>query len=498
MCRNVPKCAEMCQGDEHANRENEPTAFRGVVSSRVPRGRSAGDGMEWRVTFALPVFNPAIGACRNALVFAAVVALLAPFCAAHDPLLDLPEPRSVPEAWNVINASVANVEKLFETNQLPIIAFQVANCSPAIRTLQAKLPAGEAGEARRGELQAMFSSGANVILATREKVQPREKGLDRYAAWRDQWKRIAAHYTESERNAAVYVCPMHPLDRHLDRDARCTACDMTLIRRRIPASPVYEKPGQPSMKLDLKPDRPLAPGRRATVTARLTRQSDGAPLREEDLLVMHTQRIHLLIVDPSLDDYHHEHPTPTPTPGEYVFDFTPRRAGTYRAWADVVPAESVVQEYVVTDMPAEAGVAKNADRETKFVDVVDGLRYELSFDNKGGQAGPGAALRVGETVNGRLTVTRPDGVPFTQLEPIMGAYAHLVGFADDYLTVVHLHPMGDEPKRPEDRGGPTLEFKFYPPVAGFVRFYSQVSVGGESRFARFGVTVAPGADKATR
>ena len=454
------------------------------------------------------MFKPGISTSHVPICFVAAVALVAavvlfaPWCAAHDPLLDLPEPRSVPEAWNVINASVANVEKLLETNQLPIIAFQVANCSPAIRTLQAKLPAGEAGEARRGELGQMFNAGADVIVATREKVQPREKGQAKYAAWREQWKRIAAHYNEYERNADVYVCPMHPLDRHLDRLARCTSCGMTLIRRRIPASPVYEKPGQPSMKLELKPDRPLAAGREAAVTARLTRVSEGAPVREEDLLVMHTQRIHLLIVNPSLDDYHHVHPTPTATPGEYVFRFTPRREGAqggqggYRAWADVVPAESVVQEYVVGDIPADSSGTKPIDRGTRFVDVVDGLRYELSFDNKGGpggQGGPGGALRVGETVNGRLTVSRADGKPFTELEPIMGAYAHLVGFADDYRTVVHLHPIGAEPKRAEDRGGPTLEFKFYPPVAGFVRFYSQVSVGGESRFARFGVNVNPAA-----
>ena len=423
-------------------------------------------------------------AIRLPLAFITAVTLLAPFCAAHDPLLDLPAPRSVPEAWNVIDASVANVEKLFETNQLPIIAFQVANCSPAIRTLQENLMPGDAGGARRAELQRMFNSGAELILATREKVQPREKGIARYEAWREQWAAIAAHYDEKERNAAVYVCPMHPLDRHLDRDARCTACDMTLIRRRIPASPVYEKPGEPSMKLELKPDRPLAKGRESRVIARLTRLADGAPLREEDLLVMHTERIHLLIVDPSLDDYHHVHPTPTQTPGEYAFNFQPRQKGPYRAWADVVPAESVVQEYVVADMPSDVQGETLGEREAKLVNVVDGLRYELSFDNKSGP------LRVGETVRGRLTVSRTNGQPFTQLEPIMGAYAHLVGFAEDYRTVVHLHPTGAEPKRPADRGGPTLEFKFYPPVAGFVRFYAQVSVGGVSRFARFGVTVA--------
>ena len=92
---------------------------------------------------------------------------------------------------------------------------------------------------------------------------------------------------------------------------------------------------------------------------------------------------------------------------------------------------------------------------------------------------------------GRCRPSRADGRPFTQLEPIMGAYAHLVGFADDYRTIVHLHPSGEEPKRPADRGGPTLEFKFYPPRPGFYRFYAQVHVDGKDRFARFGVVVPP-------
>jgi hypothetical protein len=351
-----------------------------------------------------------------------VAGLIAPFCAAHDPLLDLPEPKSVPEAWNVINASVENVGKLFETGQLREIAFQIANCSPAIRRLQANLPPDDVGQARRAELQEMFGLGANIIIATREKDRPREKGQALYPAYLDRWQRIAAHYGESERNANVYVCPMHPLDRHLDRDARCTDCGMILIRRRIPASTTYEKPGAPSMKLLATPDAPLRPGRRAQVRIRLSKL-DGTPVREEDLVVMHEQRMHLLIIDQSLTDYHHEHPTPTNNPGEFEFTFTPRRPGPYRAWADVVPGETAVQEFVMTDIPGESSGKEITDRNTKLVDTVDGLRYELTFETKG------APLRVGEVVKGRIAVTDSKGEPFRGLEPIMGAYAHLVGFA---------------------------------------------------------------------
>ena len=36
---------------------------------------------------------------------------------AHDPLNDLPAPTSPGEAWNVINQSLANVQKCLDSNQ---------------------------------------------------------------------------------------------------------------------------------------------------------------------------------------------------------------------------------------------------------------------------------------------------------------------------------------------------------------------------------------------
>jgi hypothetical protein len=200
---------------------------------------------------------------------------------------------------------------------------------------------------------------------------------------------------------------------------------------------------------------------------------------------MHTRRLHLLIVDRSLMDYHHEHPTPTGRPGEFAFTFTPRKPGPYRVWADVVPAETSMQEFVVADLPSDEPGEPLADRADRFADDVAGLHFQLELGS------PGQPVRAGEIVRGRLTVTDAAGKPFTQLRPVMGAFAHLVGFCADGKTVLHLHPLGLEPKDDSTRGGPTLDFRLYPPVAGFVRLYAQVNVGGEMRFARFGVNVQP-------
>ena len=118
------------------------------------------------------------------------------------------------------------------------------------------------------------------------------------------------------------------------------------------------------MKLEAIVDRPLEVGQEACVRVRLP-GNDGTPVKRSDLIVVHTQPIHLLIVDRSLGDYHHEHPTPTETPGEYAFHFTPRRPGPYRIWADVVRGDTGVQEYVVADVPATAPAGRHHRRDRR-------------------------------------------------------------------------------------------------------------------------------------
>jgi hypothetical protein len=76
----------------------------------------------------------------------------------------------------------------------------------------------------------------------------------------------------------------------------------------------------------------------------------------------------------------------------------------------------------------------------------------------------------------------------------MGAYAHIVGIADDFETIAHVHPLGAEPTSPEQRGGPDFDFHVEPAKPGFLKLFAQVRVDGRDVFLPFGVTVAaPGA-----
>ena len=288
---------------------------------------------------------------------------------------------------------------------------------------------------------------------------------------------IAAARAAAER----YMCPMHPEVTGTRTDL-CTKCGMPLdqLVRVWPFSPDDRQLLQPTISMWARVAEPLSVGRPSKVDVLLLK-GDGVPVANSDLIETHTQKIHLLIVDTSLEDYHHEHPRPAGYPGVYSFEFTPRKPGSYRIWADLRPSPNGIQEYVIADLPAATGGLPLTNRAVNYKTTVDGLTYELAL------AQP--VIKVGYPVTARLRITNPDGTGFTKLEPIMATFAHLVGFNEDYRTVLHMHPKGPPITNPNERGGPELEFQIYALQPGFVRLFAQVQIGGVSKFAPFGINV---------
>lgn len=236
---------------------------------------------------------------------------------------------------------------------------------------------------------------------------------------------------------------------------------------------------KPTVRLTLIPQAVVAPGQATPMLAKLNNIQERTVVAPDQLAVAHTEKLHLLVVDPTLTDYQHLHPQPTKIRGVYSFSFTPKLPGGYRAWADITPLATNKQEYDVTDIGQVRG--KALDKSERHEAVVNGYRFALSFDQ---------APAVGEASMGTIKVTAPDGSAMKALEPVMGAYAHIVGFSDDLRTVVHVHPMGDEPKNAGERGGPELMFHLEPTKAGFVKLFAQVRIQGKDVFVPFGVNVA--------
>jgi len=241
------------------------------------------------------------------------------------------------------------------------------------------------------------------------------------------------------------------------------------------------EPATATITANLAPASGLKIGEPATFTLTLTTLA-GQPITHADLQAAHTQKVHLLIVDPSLSDYHHEHPQPGTAPGTYTFTITPKKAGEYKLFADLLPSATGKQEYAATSFTV-TGTPSPIVKSGNKTATVDGYTFALKFEEEKFSAGhPHMAW---------VTVTGPDGKPFTQLEPVMGAYAHVVAFSEDRKELAHIHPMGEEPKSDTERGGPMMEFHTDFATGGYKQLFVQVQIGGKQIFAPFGIEVMP-------
>ena len=242
------------------------------------------------------------------------------------------------------------------------------------------------------------------------------------------------------------------------------------------------------------------PAARQTIRATLTLvTSTGKPVGPADLLVAHTQKLHLLIVDPTLTDYQHVHPVPGLHPGEWTLQFAPRFGGLYRLFADFTPAATGRGLYasadltvsdVATDIVGQVGdrAARPTVGPTRMVDSRPGDTTDVVVDGYHFMLTSAAPLRANRPADLALAVTRPDGgrVP---LEPIMGAFAHLVAFDEGRSGFAHLHPNETDLARSPDGLAPRLTFKVTVPRAGSYAIWAQVKLGGREIFAPFWVEV---------
>lgn len=238
-----------------------------------------------------------------------------------------------------------------------------------------------------------------------------------------------------------------------------------------------------TIQMAVNVDQPLEKGKEVLTTITLMSKKDGKLLSPAELKEVHTEKVHLLIFDQTLNDYQHIPPIPSSKAGEYTFIWTPQREGFYRVWADLVPLSSDQQEYVVADIPAKAKDTYPVEKTLSLKAIDNNLTYTLSFDK--------SSLKVGDALLGKVTITDKDGKPFQGLEPVIGTFAHIMAISEDFQTIEHVHPMGAENPKPTERGAPKMQFHLSPSKAGFLKIYVQVQIQGKQHFIPFGIQVSP-------
>jgi hypothetical protein len=233
------------------------------------------------------------------------------------------------------------------------------------------------------------------------------------------------------------------------------------------------------VQFEVTPER-IQPGEMTDFTFRLA-TSTGKAISPVDLLVSHTRKLHLMVVDPSLTDYQHIHPTPGEVLGEWHVSFAPKYAGTYRVFADFMPAVTARGLYASVDV-AVPGEPQSLYHQPNLIHTEGPYRFELKMEN--GQ------IRARESTDITLLISHENGEP-VQLGEIMGSFAHLVAFDEKRSGFAHLHPEETDLENPPDPLGPELHFNITIPDPGLFVIWAQLILNDSERFIPFWFEVEP-------
>lgn len=225
-------------------------------------------------------------------------------------------------------------------------------------------------------------------------------------------------------------------------------------------------------------DSPPRAGEEVRVTVALSR-AGGKPVTFSDLEEQHTEKFHLLVIDPTLQDYHHFHPVPTAVPGEYEFSFTPRHGGSYRLFGEVVPVVTGRALQTVADLDV-AGEGPPLSGTLPLEQTIGDYRFIMIPPEEGTRAGrPGIVSFDVRHVAGEAV----------SLEPVMGAWAHLVAFDAERSGFAHMHPLQEDLEKKLDETKPELDFMFYAEDAGVYTVWAQLKIDGRQLYAPFEIEV---------
>jgi hypothetical protein len=252
---------------------------------------------------------------------------------------------------------------------------------------------------------------------------------------------------------------MHPGERS-DIRGICSICGMKLV----PMPPVRFG----SYPVDMRAT-PTVSGVRLRLA--VTNPSTRTIVRKFE--VVHERPMHLFVVGDGLDFFVHEHPVQQ-RDGVFMLDVPLPRPGPYMAIAEFLPAGGTPQTFqqaFTTGEPFDRRPAPAADTAPK---IVEGMRVSIDA----------SALRSGEA--GKVTFRIEDAesaAPVTDLEPYLGASAHLLIVPIDLTEAIHGHPT-------DNVHGPVLSFAPLVPRAGRYKTWIQFQRGGRVLTAAF-VTEVP-------
>ena len=218
----------------------------------------------------------------------------------------------------------------------------------------------------------------------------------------------------------------------------------------------------------------LQPGVPATLTFHVT-DAAGHPANP---VLAHEKPMHLIVVSRDLRQFAHIHPANTGTLGEYTVRYTFPTGG----------------DYILYDELELAGQGDEAHRFAVQVGLAGSAAAQLTPDMGPQQSGdytaelvPSGPLQAGQLSGFVMRVTRA-GQPVTNLQPYLGAAAHVVALDSQAGGFAHIHGVaGGQPptddmadmSAPPAQFGPTLAFSHRFTQPGSYKVWAQFAHQGQ-------------------
>jgi catechol 2,3-dioxygenase-like lactoylglutathione lyase family enzyme len=251
----------------------------------------------------------------------------------------------------------------------------------------------------------------------------------------------------------LFWCPMHPDVRSPDA-GKCPLCAMDLVA--IPPPRIGE------YGLDVSVQRNPRDGIVRALRFRVREPVTNAEVG--GLQVVHERAFHLFIISRDLEFFDHVHPE-RQADGSYELRQT-LPADEYMLIADFLPVggtSQMVQRAVISGKGARATDPRFPAATPRVVSR-DGLTVTLDAE----------PARAGREVLLTFSLTdQQSGQPVTDLEPYLGAPAHMLIVRGDLSDAVHAHP------EEAVTGGPTVSFHPLLPAEGDYKLWIQVQRRGK-------------------
>lgn len=192
-----------------------------------------------------------------------------------------------------------------------------------------------------------------------------------------------------------------------------------------------------------------------------------------------TKLMHTYVVRKDLTEFQHIHPTLDETTGRWSVPITIDKPGPYRVVAEfqALKPDGYWDQRVLGKAFTVAGSYKAVPYAPKFGSITE-AGYDLSLDRTAQMHGPDLTLKITK-----------GGADVTDLEPYLQSFAHVTGFRQNDLKVVHMHPNQSPGEDPNARGGPALNLMSMFDAPGKYRLFVQFQTAGKLHTAPIDVDV---------